>query len=164
MILKFSKIKNKNQGYSLLEIVFYISLFAVVSILVINSMIVMMRSFRETKINIDLAQNSSILEKISREIKQADSIASLSSNSLTLNSDSQVINFALSGTDVTYTEDGNLIGNLNTSTVMVTNLTFNQLTTNLGQSVKIVLSFKSKLDPEDEAIDFYDTIIIRGNY
>src|SRR3989344_9269338 len=77
--------KKKNSGYSILELLFYIAFFVTFSLFVINAMIMMTKSFKETSIYGELAQGGVILERIGREIRQADNISSISVNDLILN-------------------------------------------------------------------------------
>src|SRR3989344_2322490 len=68
------KIKNFKNGYAVLELFFYISFFAVFCLLVINAIVTMTRSFRETAIQAEWTQSANIMERISREIRKANSI------------------------------------------------------------------------------------------
>ena len=71
--------KNK-KGYALLELLFYVAFFATFSLVVISSMIVMAKSFRETSIQGELVGSAGIMERISREIRQAYGINSIVAN------------------------------------------------------------------------------------
>jgi len=62
------KIKNFKKGYAILELLFYISFFTVLALVVINAMIAMAKSFRETAIYAELDQSANIMERMSREI------------------------------------------------------------------------------------------------
>lgn len=167
MIKNFKK--TKSSGYALLEMVFYISLFAVVSIVVINSMIVMMKSFKETRINSELTQSGTIMEKISREIRQADSIYSVSASLLGLNvkdenGQNRRVEISLVGSDVKFSENDVLVGNLNTPNISIMGLNFTQIVTTKGTAVKILLTVKSNHDSQNRTENFYDTVVLRGDY
>lgn len=69
---KYLTLKN-NKGYGLMELIFYVSVFAVVFLVIINSIIVMVSSFKEIAVNTDLVQSAQIMERISREAKLAKS-------------------------------------------------------------------------------------------
>jgi type II secretory pathway pseudopilin PulG len=60
------KIKNQkfNKGFSLIEMVFYISIFIILSLVTIDAIIALTKSFKATKVNIELAQAGTIIEKI----------------------------------------------------------------------------------------------------
>lgn len=166
--------KNKN-GYALLELLFYIAFFAVLTIVVINAMITMAKSFKETSIQAELAQSGTIMERISREIRQASGINSINpaKNDLILST---------SGTDTiiefkwldqnnfqlweknAVTGNNNLTGNLNTPNIIVTSVVFNQITTAKSNAVQIILTIKSADDTLSTPHSFNDTVVLRGSY
>lgn len=167
MKLKIKNYKYKKGGYSILELVFYIALFATISLVVINAMITMMKAFRETAIQAEFVQSGVIMEKMSREIRQAYSIdATSTSTDLKLNTTgvNTSIEFKLVGSDLSLFENTAFIDNLNTPNIIVTGLTFSQITTVKGKAVKIVLSLTSSNDKSNRVRDFYDTIVLRGVY
>jgi len=159
---KIKKIKIVNRGYAILELLFYISFFAVFSLLVINSMIIMTKSFRETSIQAEFVQSGAIMERMSREIRQSSSEIYVSATDLKL--DTNRIEFKLSGSDIQLWTNGTLTGNLNTLNIVVTALNFTQITTIKGKAVKIFLTIKSNNDRLNRTVDFYDTIVLRGDY
>jgi len=159
------KIKNYKRGYVLLELLFYIVFLSIFSLIVINAIIVMTRTFKETAIQAELVQSVAIMEKMSREIRQAYDIFSISATDLVLNTGaSNTIEFKLVGSDIQFWDAGNNIGNLNTPNIIVTSLTFSQITTVKGKAVKIVLSLRSINDSLNRVKDFYNTIVLRGIY
>jgi hypothetical protein len=163
-----SKLKT-NTGYSLLETVFYISFFAIFSILVINTLITMTKSFKENTISTELMQGENIMERISREVRQANSIYSISVNDLKLNTKDTIgtaktIEFVLSGSDIRLLENNVFTANLNTANISVQGLTFTQITTTKGVAVKMVLTIKSTHDSLNRTQNFYDTVVLRGDY
>ena len=159
--------KKTNAGYILLETIFYILLFAILSIAIINAMITMTKSFKETAIQAELMQSGNIMERISREIRQAYGINLISTSSLKLNTTDSVgtnktIEFLLSGSDIRLLENDVFIGNLNTQNITVTGLTFTQVNTVKGTAVKISLTIKSNHDLQNRNESFYDTVVLRG--
>ena len=168
-MIKVTNYKNLNDGYTIFELLFYISFFALLSLLVINAMVTMTKSFKETAIQAELAQSGSIMEKMSREIRQAYDISSINSTDLNLNTtDSagaeKTVEFLLSGSNVQFLENSVLTGNLNAPNIVVTGLSFTQIITGKGKAVKIVLSIRSSNDSLARVQDFYDTVVLRGNY
>jgi len=162
-------IKKTNSGYVLLETIFYIVIFVILSIAVTNSMITMVKAFKETTIQAELMQGGNVMERISREIRQAYSINSISTSDLKLNSTDSVetnktIEFALVGSNIALTENGVLTGNLNTPNIAITGLTFTQINTAKGVAVKILLTIKSNHDSQNRPENFYDTLVLRGAY
>ena len=75
MSLKFWKI---NEGFSLVETLFYVAIFAILTIVVINSMVTMVKSFKEVSIHREITQGGGeIMERISREIRGSKQINTL---------------------------------------------------------------------------------------
>lgn len=167
--MRIKNYKIKTRGYTILELVFYISLFAVFTIVVINSMITMTRAFRETVVQKDLIQSGAVIERIGREIRLANGINTISLNDLKLNTKddfdaSKTVEFLLSGSDIQLLENNILTGNLNTTNLSITALTFTQVTTAKGTAIKIFLTARSNRDQLSRVEDFYDTVVLRGNY
>lgn len=165
-IFKKNKIKS---GYALLELLFYIAFFAVLSLIVIDAMVVMAGSFKETTLQAELMQGGTIMERMSREIRQAYDINSISANDLKLNTkDSsgadKTVEFLLSGSNLQLLENAVFTGNLNTPNISITALTFTQITTAKGKAVKVFFTIKSANDTLGRTQDFYDTIALRGSY
>ena len=158
-----------NRGVSLIETLFYIVLFTLLSIVVTNAMITMMKSFKETAVQRELAQSGTIMEIMSREIKKAYDISFLSSTDLVLNTkddsnNNKTVEFVLSGSNLLFKENNVLTGNLNVPNITIVSLTFTQIITTKGKAVKITLSVRSKGDTTPNTENFYDTIVLRGSY
>ncbi len=68
------KVKKLNRGYSLVEMIFYISLFAILSLVIFNLMMTMTKSFKQISIKREITQSGEIMERISREIRGAKKI------------------------------------------------------------------------------------------
>ncbi len=161
--------RKKKHGYAILELLFYIAFFSIFSSVVINAMITMTRSFREISIQRELAQSGVIIERMSREIRQAYDISFISANDLKLNTKddagaNKTVEFLLSDSNLQFFENDVLVGNLNTPNMMVTSLNFTQITTAKGLAVKIVLSVRFGNDSLNRIQDFYDTVVLRGSY
>ena len=157
------------RGFMLIEMLFYISLFSIVSFAVISSLITMNKSFRQTTASADLVQSASIMEKISREIRQAYDIYSITEPSLKLNTKDEsninkTVQFTLSNNDLHFFENDVLIGNLNTPNIRVSNLAFRRIITAKGQAVRVSFSVTSTRDRAARVEWFYDTVVLRGEY
>lgn|SRR3990167_1988114 len=169
MKIRKLKIENYKSGYSILELLFYITFFTVLALVVIQAIITMTRSFRESAVQGDLSESAQIMERISREIRGSDSIASISANNLRLNTkDSggvgKTVEFILSGDSVQLWENGALTSSLNSGTIFVTDLGFTEITTVKGKAVRVILTLYSTRDSLNRPFTFYDTIVLRGDY
>ena len=156
-------------GYSLVEILFYIGIFSALALVVFSSLITMTKSFRETTIGADFVQSSAIIERISREIRQAYGIYSISASDLKLNTkddlgNNKTVRFLLSSTNLQLLENDIVTGNLNTPNREVTALYFTEITTLARKAIKINLSVRSTRDTSGRVEDFYDTAVLRGDY
>lgn len=164
-----NKILNNMKGYAILEFVFYISILVILVLVVINAIIVMTRSLKETTINTQLENGGIIMERISRSIKQASSITSVSASDLVLvtldqNGTSENVEFVLSGSNINFLQNSVLTGNLNPVNLSVSNLSFTKITTTEGTAIKISFIVSSTNDPSNRTVDFYNTIVLRGDY
>ena len=175
--MNFIKI-NFNKGVSLVEIIIYLAIFTVISILVINSFITTLSSFSTIRTNHELLNSGSIaMERISREIRQAKSIDLVNSQTnggevLQLNStdnsgNNMVIKFIKEGNNLNIYKNGTIVGNLLVQNVIVTSISFDRISTTSeakseGVKIKIVLQdTRSKLN---KTANFYNTVILRGGY
>ncbi|MEK7128046.1 MAG: hypothetical protein AAB933_00575 [Patescibacteria group bacterium] len=166
-----SQIESKalSGGYTILELLFYIAFFTTFSLLVINAIIMMTKSFKETSIYGELAQGGVIMERIAREIRQAENINSIGANDLILNTkgfiDSEkTVEFKFVSPNIQFWDAGSNIGNLNSPNIAITGLAFTEIITAKGKAVKVVLSIYSNNDSLARVQNFYDTIVLRGGY
>lgn len=169
VLKKFPQGLSLTGGYAILELLFYITFFSIMALLVINSMVTMARSFRENSVYGELVQSGTIMERMVREIRASYDVVSITATSLKLNTKDAVdadktIEFVLSGNNIQFLENGVLTGNLNTPNIIVTSLSFTQINTVKGEAIKISLSLRSTNDVFNRVQDFYDTITLRNSY
>ncbi|MFA5932167.1 MAG: hypothetical protein WC793_02210 [Candidatus Paceibacterota bacterium] len=165
----FKNNNKKKSGYSVVELIFYIAIFSVVSIVVIDAMIVMARSLKETSLQNEFIQNGTIMERVSREIRASYAIGSIGPTDLVLNTKdnsgaNKTVEFLLSGSNLQLLENGTLTGNLNAPSISISNLIFTQITTAKGKAVKVSFSIQSSNDLSGRIQNFYDTVVLRGYY
>lgn len=157
------------KGYTIIEMIFYVALVVLLTISVVSSLVVMTRAFKETSIQGDFIESANIMERISRETRFSNSINAIGANDLKLNTkddagNAKTVRFVLSNSNIEFYENDVFTGNLNSPNIAVTALSFVQITTTQGKAVKISLTFKSNRDTTNRTKDFYDTIVLRGNY
>lgn len=167
---------HKNKGYSLIEIVVYLAIFSALSVLVINSFIVILGSFNTTRANRDLLQSGSkTMERLSREIRQAESVDLVNSTLgsspgvLQLNSrDSagtpMTVRFAIASGNLNLYENGTLVDNLVMENISPTSLIFRRIATTNSEAVKIELTVQDTSSTSTKTENFYNTVILRGTY
>lgn len=161
-------LKNK-KAFSMIEMVFYIAIFLMLSMVIIQSTIILTKSFRLAKINIELAEGANIMERMSREVKQASSIISISSTDLKVRIEDGTVagtsaRFVLSGSDISFYENDVLIGNLNPTTLSISGLTFTQITTANSIAVKMQFTETTTRYGSTSSAIFYNTVVLRDSY
>jgi type II secretory pathway pseudopilin PulG len=170
------KASNKNLGFTLIEMVIYSALLAMISILTINAVLAMSRaadSFRGSR-NIGLAADSGI-ERMVRDLRSAtlinDAGSTFGANPGVLNMDivdpdtsaSSTVQFYLSGTALVR-RLGGAVQILTASTTEVTSLVFRKLTTAKSQAIRMEMTLRSGRGVSQKTENFYDTVVLRGSY
>lgn len=164
-----------NKGFTLIEMIIYIVIFSLFSIFTINTLLTMTRTFTETRVNRDLIQSgNTALEKISREIRGAESISPTGSvfgssyGALALvvpdGASTKTVQITGSSTGITYSENGGTSQSLLTQTVSVTSLVFRQITTPQGQAIRVEMTLRGTRGTLSRSAPFYTTVIMRGAY
>lgn len=164
----------RQDGFSIVEIVIYLAIFTMVSVLVINSFVTVMSSFSTTRTNRDLLESGiTSMERMSREIRQATNVdlaaSNLSGGILQLNSKDQlgnsiVIKFNKEASLLNLYQDGILSGNLLRQNVSLDSLIFRRISTAESEAIKIEMTIQDTRSKENKTVNFYDTIILRGGY
>lgn len=169
----FLKKGNLVWGYSIIEILVYLAIFTALSILVINSFILILSSFNTTNINHKLLESGVVsMERMSREIRQAQNVdASTTSTTLVLNStdslgDPMIIKFINENGLLNIYKNNNLEpeGNLLGQNISLTNLIFRHITTTESEAIKIEMILQYSKGNNNKSENFYNTIVLRGGY
>ncbi|MCI5108292.1 MAG: prepilin-type N-terminal cleavage/methylation domain-containing protein [Candidatus Pacebacteria bacterium] len=160
-----------NKGYTLVEAVVYIAVMAILFIIISNSLISIIGTYKEFDTRRDL-QSAAIFsfERLTREIREAESVSvagsffGTSPGILVLSKieggNPVVLEFKLSGTSLHVYKDGADQGPLTASGVSVNSLIFNHSTNDHSELVKMQLTLQS-----GELIrDFYTSTVLRGAY
>ena len=167
---------NLQSGYSIVEIIIYIAVFAVLTTVVMNSFIVLTSFYNQNRTHHDLLENgNSVMERLSREIRTANNIrtgtSTLGSNPGVLDLDSvdssnntQTVKFSTTNGALNLAVNGTSVGNLLGPNIQVTSLVFRKITTTNSTAVKIEMTLKDTKDATNLVENFYDTIILRGGY
>lgn len=169
-------LKNK-KGFSLLEMLVYVSILSTTLVLVTNIVLAMLNSYGDLEISKHINVSvSSALERMSREIRWAydtddtQSIYNTSPGKIFLkikdpSGTNRTVEFYVEDDILKIKEDGVAKGGLIQSNTKVTSLVFRSL--NLGRSkmikVEMTLSSTSKKG-KIRSENFYDSIVLRGGY
>jgi hypothetical protein len=169
----FLKKRNLVRGYSIIEIIVYLAIFTAISILVINSFLVILSSFNKTNMNRKLLESGSVtMERISRDIRHAASIDIVNS---TMGTDPGILQLNMaSGGYMKFKKETNgelyLYNNSSTGNnllgqhVSLTNLVFRRIATTESEAVKIEMTLQYSDGNNIKSENFYNTIVLRGGY
>jgi Tfp pilus assembly protein PilE len=176
--MKFINFKKFNSGYGMLELVFYIAIFSITSILVVNSIFTMVNAFKETSANSNLIQSSKILERISREVRNSASFTVNLDSLILTNKNNEVTQFTLSGGDLFLYKSGILIGAMNSSRISISNFsltTVSSVGNYVNSSTEVIFPLKNPAVKIEITIQFnhfglikektfHTTVVLRESY
>src|SRR3989344_3740780 len=129
-----TKLNSKNRGYSLIEIIIYIGIFAMISIVVVNSFINSISASKTAFAKRNLLETgNSAMERMTREIRLADTISDANSvfdtgsgileiSSIPPAGGTRVIKFKIDSGVVNIYEGGTLYGSVSGSQAVVNTL------------------------------------------
>lgn len=168
--------KNKTRGFSLIEIVVYVSLFSTLSVVVMSSLFSTIKAFNELRISRDINDSSVIImERLTRDIKSATTIDLTNSTfgatpgRLTLNTrnasgTAMIVEYYVAASQLRVNENGIDIGSLMSVKTKVDGLVFYQINQGSTVGVKTELHLSSSRGAASEVDHFYNTSILRGSY
>lgn len=168
--------RNRSKGFSLIEIVVYVSLFATLSVITMGSFFAMVKAFNELRISRDINDSSvTIMERLTRDIKSATAIDYANSTfaatpgRLTLSTRNAsgtalTVEYYVATSTLRIKENGVDVGSLMSAKTKVSGLVFYQI--NLGNTVgiKTELHLTSQRGSVTDIDHFYNTSILRGSY
>ena len=163
------------RGVSLMETVVYVALVAFISILVVESIIALMRTFREVRAARDIG-NSAILalDRIAKEVRLADAVGA--GGEFATTSSKLVLEYSgVSTTTKEFSLDGNGslrlivneadVGALTSPNVLFTNFWVDQATTSTKTAFRITLTIKDKRETSvPRTATFYGAATMRNLY
>ncbi len=163
-------LKNK-KGYTLVELVVYLSLFCLLSLTLVRITVTGYNVYKVVRINRDFTENGILaIDRISREVRNATSVSgssvlNSSPGSLVLVNSTGTVTFDVNNNQLRLTETKNnntTTANLTGGVISVSSLVFYNFSTSQGQFVKTVLTLKH--NPTGRTENFYVTNLLRGVY
>lgn len=163
----------KNQsGYSLIEMIIYVAVLSVVSLLIINTVLSFNKSYQNVLVLRRLDHSAiDAMERITREIRLSRQIdganSSFGSNPSVLSLVSRIeggtktTKFYLDNGTIKIDLDGNYFGPLTTSQVSVTSLIFNSINTDISSAVKIDLEITTSLGEINKTKKYHSTVVLK---
>lgn len=160
-------------GASLLEMVLYVGIFAIITLLTVNTVLALTRAVGEIRSVRHIIRDSDIaMERMIREIRAAQTVDATASvlnthpGKLVLTGTSSTITFSLlggeqlflkknTGSPASPTSQGGP-ASLTSSSTRITNLVFTHLMASSSEAVRVRMTMNNK--------NFYGTAVLRGSY
>ena len=165
--MSISCVKNK-KGSSLLEIIVYLALFTVLSTVIVNSLLISMRLYKDARTNREFTeQGVLVMERLSRTIRSADTINASSSTFdvspgvLVLSNGTSTTVFDTDNSALRLTENGAVSGNLTGGRISVSSLIFYYYHAT-STSIKTDITLTDSVSGRSES--FSTTNILRNAY
>lgn len=159
----------KNKGFSLVEMIVYLAIMTVITITLVQSFIVVLKSNKSSFID-SVIRNSgySIMENIIRETRKSEDINICSSSLLSLiQKDNNVVIFSINDGVMTLSEGIGIQtdkGTLNSSDIKITDFNCNIINTTKSKAVKLKIELSTQVNDQNKTESFYSTVILRGSY
>ena len=134
--------KQKASGFTLVETLIYVVLFAILSVFLLNTLLIMLRSYTEVRVNDDILDAAHVsMERMTREIRGSISIGTATSGTLLLNTTNSggtaiTEQFDVASSTLEFKYNGTTEGNLTGAHVLVTSLIFRGITGRFGRAYR----------------------------
>lgn len=162
--------KSAQRGYAIPEIVVYISILAVIFVLIVNTVMTFSGSYRRLRA-VRLIEHSATnaMERMTRDIRGAAGVVTASS---TLGVSPGILTVASSATTTRfYVDDGILrmdvngafAGPMTLSNTEVSNLVFTPIATAESEAVKIDMTITSTVGSMTKVKTYHATVVLQGS-
>lgn len=163
---------NKKSGYTLVELIIYVSILSAVSFLIINTVLSFNKSYQNVLVLRRLDHSAiDVMERVTREIRSSRQIDNANSS---FGSSPSVLSLisrtdGVNKTTKFYLEEGvvkidvndEFLGPLTSGKVSVTNLIFNVVNTSVSSAIKIDLELTSSLGEITRSKIYHSTIVLK---
>ena len=162
-----SRITNKTEGFTIIEILVYVAVLAGIFLLVVNTLLSFTKNYREVRA-LRLADQTSItaLERMTREIREASSANTDQSSVLTLTktvgSTSTTTKFYIDGGVMKLDVNGEYAGPLSIAGSSVVSLDFTKLSNSTSSLIKIDITVQGTSGPVARTKTYHSSVIMRG--
>ena len=172
----FLKDKTQKKGFSLIEVLLYVGLFTMLSVMSMSALFQTIKAFNDLRISRDINDSSvRVMERLTRDIKSAtavdiaNSTFSSSPGRLTLSTVNasgtlMTVEYYVTGSSIHIKENGVDKGSLMSSKTTVNAVVFYYINTGATLGIKIDLHLSSSRGVVSAIDHFYDTIELRGTY
>lgn len=165
--------KNARRGFTLVEMLIYTAILAGISILVVQGMYVVTKSFTALRVSRDINSSGTILlERLTREIRSAYDVDTTSSTlgsspgRLTLNTkdssgSNTTVEFYVEDNMVKIKEGGVAQGAVTTANTEVTNFVLREIVGANSKAIKVEVTLSETRAGTTQARNFYSTVLLR---
>ena len=166
-------ILSKVEGFSLVEMLIYISILVLLLAVIMNIVVSVVRSGRVIKALRNVENSATIsLERLVREVRQAESVnaglSTLGSNpgrlvleGTDIDGNPRTVEFSLSSGTLMFSENGVELGALSQSDARVSNLIFHLFSGPNSEGIKIEMTIESGTSTHYRSGKFYSSGILR---
>lgn len=159
------------KGFTLVEMLVYVALMTSISLIVVQSVVVVLKSNRTSFAEANLRNAGySAMEAMIGEIRLSETIDQASDGILQMRQDNggNIVRFATSSDMTLNFYEGSvspsLIGPITTKNVQVKQLIFDQINSGKSLAVKIKMQLETVVDDQIKTEWFYSTVVLRGSY
>jgi len=163
-------------GFTLMEMIIYVTIVSVIFVLVVNTLLILSRSYKSIKLTNDVNNSATIsLERIIREIRFSNSVNTGSSildtnpgklvlNTTDVSGSPQTLNFYIEDGILKLDKDTTFFGNLTRDNVEVTNLIFRHINASTSEAIKVEMELTGTEGNATKVESFYTSAVLRGSY
>lgn len=167
---------SRSSGLSLVEVVLYVGLFSLLSVVAINSIMQTVSAFNHLRSSRDMNDSAvKVMERLTRDIKSATLVdlpnstfnadpGRLTLNTMNASGTPMVVEYSVSGNTLMIKENGVDKGSLISSRTEIEGLVFYYINTGNSVAIKINLRLRPTRGVAVDENYFYNTIILRGTY
>ncbi len=165
-----------HRGFSLVEMLFYVAILAFALVAVMQTLIVVTRSYGVLRSTQRVEQEASVsMERMVRELRDASGIDDAGSvfgthpgklllNSTTASRTARTVEFSIDSGKLSLKENGVVTGLLSSTRTNISSLIFRKITTARSKGVKIEMTMQSGTSTAARAENFYATGVLRDSY
>jgi len=173
---KSKQFKKTSKGFTLVEMIIYVTFVAVISVIATNSIITMSNTFSNLRVTRDINNTATVaIERVVREIRRAYDIDQANSSfgahpgRLTLNTTASddsdtTVEFYVSSGRLRVKTGGVDAGPITSKNITVDNLLYDLITTSNTTAVKIEMQVTATNGSIQKTETFYNTVALRGSY
>lgn len=165
-----------SKGFSLLEIVIYVSLFSVIAAVSMSALFQTIKAFSDLRVSRNINDSSvSVMERLTRDIKSATTVdlanstfgaspGRLTLSTVNASGTATTVEYYVATSSLRIKENGVDMGSLVSAKTQVSALVFYYINTGSSIGIKTELHLTSSRASVNDIDHFYDTSVLRGSY